>query len=235
MVEDQGGGDAMTTSAVHSDGLVKRYGDTPALGPLDLTIGDGERVALVGHNGSGKTTLIRLLTGRLDPSDGSATIAGHDPGSIGARAVVSYLADQPMFYDDLSVLEHLEYVARLHGCAAWRDSADELMERTGLTDRANDLPVTFSRGLKQKAAICLAFVRPFELLIVDEPFVGLDASGRQALLDLFTVAQQQGKTLLVATHELATVDASDRVIALRDGNLHYDGPVDTDLVALVDG
>ncbi len=223
------------TTAVRSTGLVKRYGITPALGPLDLTIEQGERVALVGHNGSGKTTLLRLLTGRIDSSEGSARVVGHEPGSIEARAALSYLADQPVFYDDLSVLEHLEYVARLHRRNEWRTSADELLERTGLSDRADDLPFTFSRGLKQKAAICLAFVRPFDVLVVDEPFVGLDARGRAALLELFDLAHADGKTLLVASHEPTTVGTSARVIALRDGTLDYDGPPDTDLVALIDG
>jgi ABC-type multidrug transport system ATPase subunit len=235
LVDDETGGDAMTATAVRSKQLVKRYGDVPALGPLDLAIDRGQRVSLVGHNGSGKTTLIRLLTGRIDPSDGSAEVAGSDPGSIEARSALSYLADQPVFYDDLSLLEHLEFVARLHGREEWRDRADELLEQVGLTDRADDLPITFSRGLKQKAAICIAFIRPFEVLVVDEPFVGLDAHGREALLALFDAAHADGKTLLVATHELATVKASERLVALSDGALRYDGPPDVDVNELVDG
>lgn len=225
----------MTAMAVRSKKLCKQYGDTPALGPLDVTIDAGERVSLVGHNGSGKTTFIRLVTGRLDATEGSARVFGREPGSIEARAAVSCLADQPAFYDDLSVIEHLEYIARLHGREKWQRKADELLERVGLTDRADDLPGTFSRGLKQKAAICFAFVRPFKMLVVDEPFVGLDANGRTALLDLFDEVQAAGKTLVVATHELGTVGASQRVIALREGQLHYDGSPDTDITALVDG
>lgn len=221
--------------AVSSVELAKQYGDTRALGPIDLAIDQGERVSLVGHNGSGKTTLIRLLTGRLDPSDGAAKVTGHSPGSIAARAALSYLADQPVFYDDLSVIEHLEFIARLHGVEDWRESADALLERFGLTPRADDLPITFSRGLKQKAAICMAFVRPFEVLMVDEPFVGLDAAGRGSLLELFDEVHADGTTLLVATHDLMTVERSKRVVALRDGSLHYDGSPDTDLGALVNG
>jgi len=140
-----------------------------------------------------------------------------------------------VFYDDLSVFEHLEYIARLHGVSDWQDRAAELVERLGLSGRGDDLPVTFSRGLRQKASICLAFVRPFDVLVVDEPFVGLDAPGRAALLAMLDEAQQHGSTLLVATHELATVAASDRVVALRYGELVYDGGPDTDLDALVVG
>jgi ABC-2 type transport system ATP-binding protein len=222
-------------SAVEARGLTKTYGDAPALAPLDLSVPAGERVALIGHNGSGKTTLMRMLAGLLDPTDGEASIGGAAPGTIEARAAVSYLADQPVFYDDLSVAEHLEYIARLHGADGWRDRADDLVERIGLAARVDDLPVTFSRGMRQKAAICLAFVRPFDVLLVDEPFVGLDTPGRHALLALFDEAQAAGHTLLVATHELATVAACERVVALRSGEVVYDGGPDTDLDALVVG
>jgi ABC-type multidrug transport system ATPase subunit len=218
-----------------TEALTKEYGTgAVALAPLDLTVAAGERVALVGHNGSGKTTLIRLLAGLLEASGGTATVAGHPAGSPGARAALSYLADQPVFYDDLSVREHLEYIARLHDTPDWDARATRLVDEMGLTARAGDLPITFSRGLKQKAAICLAFVRPFDVLVVDEPFVGLDATGRRALLALLDEAHARGATVVVATHELATIGAGQRVIALRDGGVAYDGPAgDADVAALV--
>lgn len=224
----------MSGAALATASLGKTYGDVTALHPLDLSIGAGERVALVGHNGSGKTTLIRMLAGMLDPTSGSATVDGHPAGSLPARAALSYLADQPVFYDDLSLREHLEYVARLHGRECWMATAADLLERFALTGRADDLPTTFSRGLQQKAAICLAFVRPFDVLVVDEPFVGLDAAGRTALLALFDEVHRRGSTLLVATHELATVASSGRLIALRDGELAHDGSPDVDVRSLVD-
>ena len=100
--------------AIETVGLTKRYGDNDALAPIDLTIPFGQRISLIGHNGSGKTTLIKMLTGLLEPSGGTSTVAGHVAGSPEARAALSYLSDQPVFYDDLTVREHLEYVARLH-------------------------------------------------------------------------------------------------------------------------
>jgi ABC-type multidrug transport system ATPase subunit len=232
VITDDGAGPG---AAIETSGLGRDYGDVTALHPIDLSVPAGQRLALVGHNGSGKTTLIRMLAGLLDPSAGTADVAGNAAGSLEARAALSYLADQPIFYDDLSVLEHLEYVARLHGREQWTDAAEDLLERFALTDRGDHLPSTFSRGLKQKAAICLAFVRPFEVLVVDEPFVGLDNNGRDELLALFDDAHELGKTVLVATHELTTVAASERVLALRDGQVAYDGSPDTDLSALVDG
>lgn len=222
--------------ALEATGLTKRYGDLVALAPLDLAIGAGEGTVLVGHNGSGKTTLARMVAGLLEPSDGSVTLFGQPAGSLGARAAVAYLADNPTFYDDLSVWEHLEYVARLHGREPgdWEQHAADLLGQLGLYERADDLPTTFSRGLRQKAAIAMAFIRPFELLVVDEPFVGLDAAGKEALLELLAEAHGTGAALVVATHELAFVERVERCIALRDGELLYDGTTEgIDVLALV--
>ena len=222
--------------AIETVELAKRYGDAPALWPLDLRIGAGERISLIGHNGSGKTTLMRMLVGMLEPSEGTATIAGHPIGSIEARAAVSYLADQPVFYDDLTVWEHLEYIARLHGTDDWEQQAVDLVDMVGLMDRVDDLPTTFSRGLKQKAALTMAFVRPFDVMLIDEPFVGLDRLGKEALLELLALAHGDGATLVVATHELSSVKESGRLIALSSGEVTYDGdPADADLAALTEG
>ena len=117
-------------------------------------------MALVGHNGSGKTTLLKMVAGLLDPTAGTIRIGGQPAGSQAARRSMSWLGDSPTFYDDLSLWEHLEYVARLHGVDEWDQTAADLLGHLGLYDRADDLPNTFSRGLRQKAAIALAFVRP---------------------------------------------------------------------------
>jgi ABC-2 type transport system ATP-binding protein len=213
-------------AALEAVGLGKDYGDRPALEPLDLRVEFGERIALIGHNGSGKTTFLRMAAGLLDASSGTVIVHGHAAGSIEARAATSYLSDTPTFYDDLSVWEHLEYVARMHGVTDWQQHAADLLDALGLYDRADDLPNRFSRGLRQKAAVALAFIRPFEVLLVDEPFVGLDADGKEALLELFDAAAEDGATLLVATHELGYVERSARVVALRDGRVVFDGPRD---------
>lgn len=204
--------------------VTKHYGDAPALEPLSLHIPEGQHVALIGHNGSGKTTLLKMCAGLLEPSGGQITILGHRAGSYPARASLSWLSDTPTFYDDLSLWEHLEYVARMHGVDDWQPRAEELLGELGLSARRDDLPVTFSRGLRQKAAISLAFVRPMHVLLVDEPFVGLDSAGKQALLSLFDQAAAAGVTLVVATHELSFVERVGRLLALRDGALVYDGP-----------
>lgn len=210
-------------SALHVDNVSKSYGAAPALDPVTFDIAKGERVALIGHNGSGKTTLIRIASGLLDATTGSVSIYGHVAGTLPARASLSFIADQPTFYDDLTLWEHMEYVARLHGVEDWEQTAADLLGHLGLYDRADDMPNRFSRGLKQKSAIALGFIRPFDLLLVDEPFVGLDAAGKEALLELLASATDNGSTVVVATHELSFVHTVNRIIALRDGRLVYDG------------
>jgi ABC-type multidrug transport system ATPase subunit len=225
---------AQRRAALSTKQLTKYYGERPALEPLTIEIPAGQHVALVGHNGSGKTTLLKMVAGLLDPSSGSSTVDGHATGSQDARRSLSWLSDSPTFYDDLSLWEHLEYVARLHGVTDWEERSDDLLARLGLTERRDHVPTTFSRGLRQKSAIALAFVRPFTVLLVDEPFVGLDSGGKKALLSLFDDAVDRGATLLVATHELEFVTRVSRLLALRDGVLTYDGtPADTDVHALV--
>lgn len=207
-----------------TEGLAKSYGDLDALFPLDLQIGRGEGVALVGHNGSGKSTLLKLISGLLEPTEGRAEVCGSTAGTLEARAALSYLPDDPVLYDDLSVREHVEYLSRLHGGEGWDEWADDLVHRLGLAHRVDDLPARFSRGLRQKTAILLAMTRPFDLLVVDEPFVGLDAGGKATLLELLEEVRQDGATILVATHEEHFVERVDRCLALRDGELIHDGP-----------
>jgi ABC-2 type transport system ATP-binding protein len=223
------------TPALAASALGKSYGELIALAPVDLDLAPRQRVALIGHNGSGKTTLLRIASGLLEPTEGSIAVFGEPAGSLPARRALSYLSDNPTFYDDLSVWEHLEYVAGLHGCDdTWEQRAADLLGALGLYDRADDLPTRFSRGLRQKASIALGLIRPFQILLVDEPFVGLDAAGKGALLELLEDVHRAGATVVVATHELAFVERVDRVIALRDGHVVHDGSAEgVDVLTLV--
>jgi ABC-type multidrug transport system ATPase subunit len=219
-----GGSHSEHPPALETKGLTKTYGDLVALAPLDLLIPDGQRVVIIGHNGSGKTTLLRMCAGLLEPSEGSAEVFAAPAGSPDARAALSYLPDTPVLYDDLSVLEHVEYTCRLHDAEDWEDRAVGLIHDLGLDGRADDLPSRFSRGLRQKTAILLGLIRPFGVLVSDEPFVGLDPSGRQAFMELMDDAADSGATVIVATHQLEYVSRVDRCVALRDGEVVYDGP-----------
>lgn len=204
--------------------VTKAYGDLVALEPLDLVVPAGQQLVLVGPNGSGKTTFLRMASGLLEPSGGLIDVFGAPAGSTEARAALSYLADTPVLYEDLSVLEHVEYTCRLHGTEEWEDRAVALISDLGLASRADDLPSRFSRGLRQKTSIVLALIRPFGVLLVDEPFVGLDPAGREAFVELVDDARTAGAAVVIATHQLDYVARADRCVALRDGAVIYDGP-----------
>lgn len=222
------------TPVLVADGLMKSYGDVEALAPIDLEVAPGESVVLVGHNGSGKTTLLRLVAGLLDATEGDVEIDGAPAGSLEARAAVSFLPDEPVLYDDLSVREHIDYLGRLHGTDGYGDVEADLVERLGLADRVDDLPARFSRGLRQKTSLALGLARPFDLLLIDEPFVGLDLSGRSALVELLAERHAAGATLVVATHDPTYVERAERCIALRQGEVIFDGAAAAaDVLALV--
>lgn len=218
------------SSLVEITGLAKRYGQAVALEGVSLRVAEGERLVLVGRNGSGKTTLLRIIAGLLDATEGEVSIEGDRPGSMEARRRVSYLPDAPVLYDDLSVWEHLEYVARLHDVTNWEEVADDLLDRLGLTKRADHLPSTFSRGLRQKASVALGFVRPFDILLVDEPFVGLDPPGKEAVIQLVRDRAADGATTIVATHQLEYLAEAERALVLHDGSLVYEGDPSRDRI-----
>ncbi|MCU1370098.1 MAG: putative transporter ATP-binding protein [Ilumatobacteraceae bacterium] len=214
--------EAQPAALVATD-LSKTYDDLVALQPMSITVPPGQSMALIGHNGSGKSTFLRMVAGLLDPSAGEIEIAGFDLTDVEARATTSFLPDDPVLYDDLSLREHAEYISKLHGGDGWDDYAESLCVRLGLEERIDDLPSRFSRGLRQKTAIVLALVRPFSLLLVDEPFVGLDQPGKLVLLDVLAEVHAEGAATLVATHDPSYVERVDRSVALRDGEVIFDG------------
>ncbi len=216
---------------LHVENVSKSYGSHEVLRSISLEVAQGETVAIVGPNGAGKSTLLRLIAGQLELEEGTITIAGAAPGSVEARRAVSFVSDNPVLYDDLSVMEHLEYIARMHDFEEWQPRAEQLIDLLGLSARQDDLPTRFSRGLRQKAALAIGLVRPLDLLLVDEPFVGLDSSGRSALIELLAATAADGATVIVSTHEHSFVQRSDRCIALRDGTIAASGVLTAEQVA----
>ena len=152
-----------------------------------------------------------MAAGLLEPTSGTVTVQGEQAGSLAARALLSYVPDEPVLYDDLSVLEHIEFTCRLHGCQDWEDRAARLLDELGLATWAENLPSRFSRGMRQKTSIVLGLVRPFSVLIVDEPFVGLDPPGQEAFVKLLEEAADGGASILVATHQLDYAATADRL------------------------
>jgi ABC-type multidrug transport system ATPase subunit len=207
-------------------GLGREYDGYQALVNLTLEIAAEEFVALIGPNGAGKTTFLNLAAGLLDPTSGQVMVAGHVPGSIEARRAICFLPDTPVFYEDLSVAEHLEYVAALHGVKDPTARIEELLDRLGLADWDDALGSELSKGMKQKASIAIALVRPFKVLLADEPLDGLDPPSRETLFEMLAETQAAGASIVVSTHRPDVIAAAGRCIAIRDGRLAYDGPPD---------
>ncbi|MEO8688076.1 MAG: ABC transporter ATP-binding protein [Solirubrobacteraceae bacterium] len=210
--------------------LSRSFGRLVALESLSLTVEAGECVALIGANGSGKSTAVRAIAGLLELSDGWVRVCGYDPHrepeAEDARAALSLVPDSPVLYDDLTVRHHLELVALSHGVA---DDADEridsLLARLGLTARADFLPRELSRGMRQKTQLACALIRPADLLVLDEPVVGLDPPSQALLHALLIERKQAGAAVLLTTHQMAFADGlADRAVRLEEGVVADAGP-----------
>jgi ABC-type multidrug transport system ATPase subunit len=215
---------------LRAHGLGRKYDGYIALGSFELSVAPGELLALVGPNGAGKTTFLTLAAGLLEPTAGAVEIAGHAAGSIAARRELSFLPDEPVFYEDLSVGEHLEYVAALHGTEDGEARIGALLDRLGLLEWEDAMAAELSHGMKQKASIALAFVRPFSLLLADEPLDGLDPPSRAVVFELIAEARAGGAAAIVSTHRPDVIAAAGRCVAIRDGRLAYDGEPDEEVL-----
>jgi heme exporter protein A len=184
--------------------LSRRFGRRRALDGVSLTLGAGDCLALFGPNGAGKSTLVRVLAGLLEPSGGAARVAGLLlPGGPAVRALVGLVAHQSMLYPALSARENLVFAAQLFGVRDPRAAAAFALERVGVLDRA-DTPVrSLSRGLQQRVAIARAAVHAPRLLLLDEPFTGLDPAGCAGLTEILAERRRAGAASIVVTHQLA--------------------------------
>ena len=219
-----------TAAALRLCGLRKVYGDLVALDGLDLEVAAGECVALIGHNGSGKTTAVRLAAGQLQPTAGTVVVAGIEVTGAAdvpqARARLAFVPDTPVLYGDLTVGEHLELVALAHRLG---DHAAEriavLLEELDLSGRREFLPGQLSRGLRQKTQLACALLRPSQVLLLDEPVVGLDPPSQRALHRLLRRAVAEGAAVVLTTHQLGFADGlADRAVVLEEGRVADSGP-----------
>jgi ABC-type multidrug transport system ATPase subunit len=159
-----------------------------------------------------------LVAGLLERSAGRIEVCGHRPGSLEARRLTSFVPDTPVLYEDLSIAEMVEFVARLHGQEAWEPRAQELFEQLDLVDRRDQLAAHLSRGLRQRVALTLGLVRPFSLLLLDEPFGTLDAASVKTTRELIRRLADQGATVIVSSHQPNLVRAT-RTIRLVEGQI----------------
>lgn len=214
----------MKETVLRAKGLAHSYGRLDALAGLTLDVKAGECVALIGANGSGKSTAVRIISGQQAPTAGTVTIGGADPHTEpeaeAARAALALVPDNPLLYDDLTVKEHLELVGLAHGVPEDQLAAGipELLKRLGLEERRDFLPRELSRGMRQKTALACALVRPAQLLLLDEPVVGLDPPSQELLATVLKEAKAAGVAVVFTTHQLAFADGiADRAVVLQEG------------------
>jgi heme exporter protein A len=208
---------------IQVNGLSKYFGRFSALRGLDLTVPSGQFIALFGRNGAGKTTLLRILAGLSRPSSGRLTIGGAGPGSQGARAISGYLAHNTSLYFDLTALENLRFYAQLLGLPLGDAGLRERIERVGLAGREHEPVRNYSRGMQQRLAIARAFLHDPSLLLLDEPFTGLDHAGSEFLRRYLSDARSGGRTCLMALHDAALGHAlADRLVVIEKGAVALD-------------
>jgi heme exporter protein A len=211
---------------VEVQGLSKSFGPQVALSGVDATISRGETVALLGPNGAGKTTLIRLIAGLSRPTGGRVLVEGVDlskrPDLVRRR--IGVISHQTMLYDDLTAAENLRFYGRLYGLDDVERRVAAALDAVGLSPRAADRFRTFSRGMKQRLAIARATLHDPALLLLDEPFTGLDAGGQAALADRIRGFHRDGRTAILVTHDLAqAVGLAGRFVLLVRGRLRDAG------------
>jgi heme exporter protein A len=214
------------STLIETKGLVKSFGLRPALRDVNFNVGSGTIVALLGPNGSGKTTLLRLLSGLSRPTAGSITVGGWNlPREVAAvRAQLGVVAHLPLLYDDLTAAENLHFFAKLYSLQQPASRIATVLDRVGLTRRANELVRTFSRGMQQRLAIARAILHDPAVLLLDEPYTGLDVSGAEMLDGLLKERKDANRTLILSLHDLSRAADADQVIILSRGNVAADLP-----------
>jgi heme exporter protein A len=182
--------------------LTKRFGPVTALNGLDLTVQQGEFVAILGPNGAGKTTLLRVLASLSRPTSGAVKIASFDlpDQAISARSLIGLVSHQPLLYGELTAEENLVFYSRLYGVEKTR--IKEVLDLVGLARRKKDLVRTYSRGMTQRLAIARAILHQPSLLLLDEPHTGLDQEAGEILDNLLREVAAQGRTVVMASHDL---------------------------------
>ncbi|WP_372938510.1 ABC transporter ATP-binding protein [Seonamhaeicola sp.] len=218
-------------SIIKLENLTKKYGSFKAVNQLSLEIYKGEVFGLLGPNGAGKSTSILMMLGLTEPSSGTAWVCGHDATSnpIEVKKNVGYLPDNLGFYNNRTGLENLLYVARLNGIATQEATkkAKQLLERVGLEDSINKNVGTYSRGMKQRLGLADVLIKNPEVIILDEPTLGIDPKGIHDFLHLIRqLSKEDGLTVLLSSHHLHQVQqVCDRVGLFVGGNLIAKGNI----------
>jgi ABC-2 type transport system ATP-binding protein len=211
--------------AIDVRGLTKRFGARTAVDALTIRVPRGEICGFLGPNGSGKTTTIRMLCGLLQPDGGEGTCLGHDIRRE-ARAIkrrVGYMTQRFGLYEDLTIEENLDFVARAYGMRRRREAVRGALERLGLAERARQLAGTLSGGWKQRLALAACMLHEPDLLLLDEPTAGVDPAARRDFWQQIHALAAEGLTVLVSTHYMDEAERCHRLAYISYGRLLASG------------
>jgi heme ABC exporter ATP-binding subunit CcmA len=208
-----------TTPAVELRGVTRVFGAAPAVVRVDLRVERGETVVLRGPNGAGKSTLLRIAATALSPTYGSGRVLGYDllRERDEIRRRTELLGHHTRLYEDLTATENLRFACTLFGLS--KDGVTGALEQVGLKDMAGERVRTFSQGMRQRVAVARAILRKPQLLLLDEPFAGLDERAKDVVDEAIREAQQEGRTVLLATHDLARWASATRTIHMDAGQV----------------
>jgi ABC-2 type transport system ATP-binding protein len=214
---------------IEVQGFQKAYRDSIAVGGLDFTVGAGEILALVGPNGAGKTTTLRALAGIIPPTRGTLRVGGHDVVAhpVAAKRRLGFVPDDPRLFDVLTVWEHLEFVAAAYRVPDLPARGRRLLEEFELLEQRDTLALELSRGMRQKVAVCCAYLHEPPVLLFDEPLTGLDPAGIRAMKASIAARARAGAAVVVSSHLLALVeDLCSHLLILHRGERLFFGRVD---------
>jgi ABC-2 type transport system ATP-binding protein len=216
-----------TDRVIDVRGVTKRFGDRTVVNQIDMQVDRGEIYGFLGPNGSGKTTFLRMLCGLLRPDGGSGTCLGFDiiRESLAIKRSIGYMTQRFSFYEDLSLEENLDFVARLYEMPDRRNAVERSLERLGLTNRRRQLAGALSGGWKQRLALAACLIHKPRLLLLDEPTAGVDPKARREFWEEIHGLAAEGLTVLITTHYMDEAERCHRLAYIAYGNLLARGTV----------
>jgi ABC-2 type transport system ATP-binding protein len=213
---------------IRIEGVTKTYGKKVAVDNLSLEVKSGEFFAILGPNGAGKTTTIKMIAGLLRPTAGSISVCGFDIQKhyVEAKKLMAYVPDQPYLYDKLSGLEFLNFVADMYSMngAERQKGIDELIEMFSMKDWIRELTEGYSHGMKQRVVLAATLLHKPQVIVVDEPLVGLDPHSSRLVKEIFQQEAKRGVTIFMSTHVISIAEeTAERIGIILEGKIHAAG------------